>query len=212
MIVFAYPLLLNDHFVSPPEVCLLINCHWSYSNLIRLELNLCGSSCHSRGICSNGQCVCSNRTYTGDDCEMCRLSDSINAGCVHLGSDSQPPCMCYLSQSNLRQTPYLCTTMKNDRGETGMMMMILLLHSLRIDGEFSLLVEVPCDRIISSLQRTECSRQLFSNPSCDEQKYSLIYHLASETCLCRERTNQTWTCLNNGLLVLDDNNNSTMCS
>jgi hypothetical protein len=84
-----------------------------------LELNLCGSSCHSRGICSDGQCACLNRTYAGDDCEMCRLTSQIDVGCVHIGYDSPPPCMCYLSRSAVRQTPYLCTTVKNDRGEIG---------------------------------------------------------------------------------------------
>lgn len=82
-------------------------------------MSLCGSSCHSRGICSNGHCVCSNRTYIGDDCEMCRLTDTINVGCFHFNNESQPPCMCYLSRSKTRQTPYLCTTLKNDLGEIG---------------------------------------------------------------------------------------------
>lgn len=50
---------------------------------------------------------------------MCRLTDSINVGCVHVGNDFQSPCMCYLSQSNARQTPYLCTIIKDDRGEIG---------------------------------------------------------------------------------------------
>ena len=87
--------------------------------IIGLELNICGSSCHTRGICSNGQCVCLNRTYIGDDCEMCRLTNQINVGCIHVGLDAQPPCMCYLSKSNARQTPYLCTIMRTDQGETG---------------------------------------------------------------------------------------------
>lgn len=89
-----------------------------------IELNICGSSCHSRGICSNGHCVCSNRSYTGDDCEMCKITSSISAGCVHIGSDSQPPCMCYLSQSMRRKTPYLCTILKNDRGEIGRLILM----------------------------------------------------------------------------------------
>lgn len=154
------------------------------------KMNICGSSCHSRGICSNGHCVCSNRSYTGDDCEMCRLTNSINAGCVHIGNDYQPPCMCYLSQSNTRQTPYLCTTIKSDRGE----------------------IEVPCDRIITSIERNQCRRNLFSQPLCDENNYSLIYHLQSQTCLCRETNKKKLNCLNNGILVFDDNDNSTICS
>lgn len=77
------------------------------------QMNLCGTSCHNRGICSNGECVCSNQTYIGDDCEMCRLTDRIHVGCFHSS------CTCYLSRSPSRQTPYLCTTLKQDRGEIG---------------------------------------------------------------------------------------------
>ncbi|CAF3052787.1 unnamed protein product [Rotaria socialis] len=153
-------------------------------------LNLCGSSCHSRGICSNGQCVCSNRTYAGDDCEMCRLTNSINVGCSHIGNDSQPPCMCYLSQSNRRKTPYLCTVLRTDRGE----------------------LEVPCDRIISPLKREQCSRLLFFEPSCESTTHSLIYHMQTQTCMCREINNKTFNCYNNGLLIINDDDNSTMCS
>jgi hypothetical protein len=59
---------------------------------------------------------------------MCRLTNSIKAGCFHIANDSQPPCMCYLSQSKLRQTPYLCTRFKNDRGEIGKLIFIFLIE------------------------------------------------------------------------------------
>lgn len=91
---------------------------------VLLEMNLCGLSCHNRGICSNGECVCSNRTYVGDDCEMCRLTDEINVGCSHIGDNLHTSCMCYLTRSNIRQTPYLCTTLKSDRGEIGKFILI----------------------------------------------------------------------------------------
>ncbi|CAF4296765.1 unnamed protein product, partial [Adineta steineri] len=132
------------------------------------QMNLCSSSCHSRGICSNGHCVCSNQTYIGDDCEICRLTDTVHVGCFHIGNDSQPPCMCYLSRSKTRQTPYLCTTLKNDRGE----------------------IEVPCDRIITPVEREVCSRTLFGEPSCGIMSHSLIFHIQTQSCICREIINR----------------------
>ncbi|CAF0998634.1 unnamed protein product [Adineta steineri] len=154
------------------------------------QMNLCSSSCHSRGICSNGHCVCSNQTYIGDDCEICRLTDTVHVGCFHIGNDSQPPCMCYLSRSKTRQTPYLCTTLKNDRGE----------------------IEVPCDRIITPTEREVCSRTLFGEPSCGTMSHSLIFHIQTQSCICREIINRKINCFNNGLLIIDDSKNSSTCS
>ncbi|UJR15454.1 hypothetical protein I4U23_002397 [Adineta vaga] len=154
------------------------------------QMNRCGSSCYSRGICSNGHCVCSNRTYVGDDCEMCRLTDTINVGCFHMGNDTQPPCMCYLSQSKTRQTPYLCSTFKNEREE----------------------IEVPCDRMITSITLETCSRSLFDEPICGNTTHSLIYHRQTQTCVCRETLKKKPNCLNNGLLIIDDDKNSSSCS
>jgi hypothetical protein len=50
---------------------------------------------------------------------MCRLTNLINVGCYHVENDFQSSCMCYLSRSKLRQTPYLCTRLRNDREEIG---------------------------------------------------------------------------------------------
>jgi len=74
------------------------------------------------------------------------------------------------------------------------------------------LIEVPCDRIISSLPRNQCLRNLFFEPLCEERKYSLIYHIQSQTCICREINNNKLNCFNNGILIIDDKNNSTICS
>lgn len=78
--------------------------------------------------------------------------------------------------------------------------------------EFFFFTEVPCDRTISPIKRNQCSRNLFSEPPCEGTKYSLIYHLQSETCLCREINKKKLNCLNNGILIIDDNDNSTICS
>jgi hypothetical protein len=72
------------------------------------------------------------------------------------------------------------------------------------------MIEVPCDRIISPIKRDQCSRRIFLEPFCDERLYSVIYHLQTQTCICREINNQTSNCLNNGILINDDN--STICS
>lgn len=97
-------------------------------------MNLCGSACQTRGICSNGECVCSNRTYTGNDCEMCRVTETVRAGCFQLSTGPSASCMCYLSRSQIRQTPYLCIASKDDRGETGSFQWVLtsIVHFARI--------------------------------------------------------------------------------
>lgn len=174
-----------------------------------IELKLCGSSCHSRGICSSGHCICSNRTYIGDDCEMCRLNDKVTAGCLHIGHDSSSsPCMCYLTQSYQQKTPYLCTTMRYDRGEIGSSEYLFwFLFELNLG-----FLEVPCDRFVSSIKRSQCLRNLFSQPDCTEDKYTLIYDLHNEICICREREQMNFFCFNNGLLIIDEKVNSTICS
>ncbi|CAF1500938.1 unnamed protein product, partial [Adineta ricciae] len=154
------------------------------------QMNRCVSSCHSRGICSNGRCVCSNRTYAGDACEMCQLSDTMNVGCFYAGNDSQPSCMCYLSSSKTRRTPYLCSVFKNEREE----------------------IEVPCDRIAMPVKRESCSRSLFPEPLCGDTTHSLIFHVQTQTCVCREVFKRKPSCLNNGLLIVDDDKNSSICS
>ena len=136
-------------------------------------MNRCGSSCHSRGICSNGRCVCSNRTYAGDACEMCQLSDTMNVGCFYAGNDSQPSCMCYLSSSKTRRTPYLCSIFKNEReeiGKPGWSISLCIIDSVRF-------IEVPCDRIAMPVKRESCSRSLFPEPLCGESSHSLIFHV-----------------------------------
>jgi len=67
--------------------------------------------------------------------------------------------------------------------------------------------------MISPLKRHQCSRTLFFEPLCQEMNYSLIYHIQSQTCLCREINNKKYNCFNNGLLIInDDDDHSTICS
>lgn len=77
---------------------------------------------------------------------------------------------------------------------------------------FTLLIEVPCDRIISPLKRESCLRTRFVEPSCDNRTHELIYHMQTETCICRETMNRKINCFNNGLLIINDNDNSSTCS
>jgi len=78
---------------------------------------------------------------------------------------------------------------------------------------FFVCIEVPCDRIISSLKQNQCLRNLFFEPLCEERKYSLIYHIQSQNCICREiNNNNKLNCFNNGILIIDDKDNSTICS
>lgn len=185
-----------DTQISSPSTP--VHCH--------IEMNLCGSSCHSRGICSDGHCVCSNRTYIGDECELCRLTDSITVGCFHIGNDTQPPCMCYLSQSKTRRTPYFCTTLLNEHGETGTMRECVLAWLTLC------FPEVPCDRLATAVKREACSRTLFAEPGCWETSHSLMFHVQTQTCLCRESSNRKTNCLNNGLMIVDDLQNTSTCS
>ena len=83
-----------------------------------LEIDFCGfNPATVRGICSNGQCICSNRSYTGDDCQMCRLTNSIHAGCVHIGPDSHPPCMCLSISIQSSKKPRICVQSWRMNGE-----------------------------------------------------------------------------------------------
>ena len=142
---------------------------------------------------------------------MCRLTDAINVGCFHAGHNSQLSCICYLSRSKLRQTPYLCTAVKYDRGEIGTLRISSFLLLLKLFYN-SIIIEVPCDRIIAPLKQKSCSRTLFLKPSCEGPKYSLIYHVQTQSCICRETMNKHINCFNLGFLIIDDDTASTTCS
>ena len=174
-----------------------------------LDTNSCGSACHTRGICSNGECVCSNRTYTGDDCEMCRISETVRAGCFQVSGSPSAPCMCYLSRSKVRQTPYLCIALKENREETGWYQSILWPSLHRSDFDR---IEVPCDRIASPSERESCSRNLFDDPVCERPTHSLIFHVGTQSCICRETIKRRPVCFNDGLLIINGKENSTSCS
>lgn len=75
-----------------------------------------------------------------------------------------------------------------------------------------IILEVPCDRSITPLNEEKCSRTLFLEPPCDESSYRLIYHRSTKTCLCRENNQKLLNCFNNGLLLIDDDTNSSICS
>ena len=72
-------------------------------------------------------------------------------------------------------------------------------------------VEVPCDRIISPMNREYCLRTVFPEPGCEGPIYSLIYHIQTQSCICRETMNRKIGCFNNGLLLVNDNNSSSTC-
>ena len=57
-----------------------------------------------------------------------------------------------------------------------------------------------------------CSKEHFGEPSCEAKGYSLIYHVQTQSCICRETRKRKAICSNNGLLVIDDQKNSTECS
>lgn len=72
--------------------------------------------------------------------------------------------------------------------------------------------EVPCDRIVSPWIRENCSQTLFGEPVCERPTHSLIFHVQTQSCICRETMKKRPICFNDGLLIIDDKTNSTSCS
>ena len=73
-------------------------------------------------------------------------------------------------------------------------------------------VEVPCDRIVSPWTRENCSQALFDEPACGRPTHSLIFHVQTQSCICRETMKKRPICFNDGLLIIDEKTNSTSCS
>ena len=172
-------------------------------------LEMCRSACYHRGICSKNGCACLNETYAGDDCSLCVLNHHLHVGCFDDNSNSQRQCLCYLTRSSVRQTPYRCISLTMSTEEIGPW--IRTTHSYWFDI-FIVFLEVPCDRMISPIAEKRCSKEIFGEPWCDGVRYSLIYHRSTQTCICRESKRAKSSCENHGLLIMSDSSNSTVCS
>ncbi|CAF0737282.1 unnamed protein product [Didymodactylos carnosus] len=188
---YKYPTIGNSNMIK--EVCTNDMCKSNGTICITspeqkpmcvnpTEISVCGYPCHSRGICSNDQCICSNLTYTGDDCKMCRIGNEV-IGCV----DATLPCVCYLTKSLKYHTPYSCMSLIK-REE----------------------VEVPCRRVIQISDRKQCTKSLF-NPPCVEEN-TISYETNRNRCSCIEQLFNTSYCNNNGAYSLEDDKPICTCT